>query len=132
MSDTKLDIMKQHGAFSWNELMTTDIDAAKSFYGKMFNWTLHDMEMDEPYTMATINEQDTAGLMPMPPGTEGMPAMWGAYVTVDNVEDSMKQALELGGNVLLEPRDIPKVGRMCVLADPQGATFTIISYFEQS
>ena len=130
--DTKLDIMKQHGAFSWNELMTTDIDGAKSFYQKMFNWKLHDMEMDEPYTMATINDQDVAGLMPMPPGQESMPAMWGAYVTVDNIEDSLKQALELGGNVLLEPRDIPTVGRICVLADPQGAVFTIISYFEQS
>jgi len=128
---TTLNVMKQHGAFSWNELMTTDIDGAKSFYNKMFNWTLHDMEMDQPYTMATINEQDAAGLMPNPPGYETMPAMWGAYITVDNIETSMKQAVELGGNVILEPRDIPTVGRICVLADPQGAVFTIISYFDQ-
>ncbi len=91
MSETQLDIMKQHGAFSWNELMTTDIAGAKSFYGKMFNWKLHDMEMDQPYTMATINDQDVAGLMPNPPGQEAMPAMWGGYITVDDIEASMTQ-----------------------------------------
>jgi len=127
-----IDIMKQHGAFSWNELMTTDIDGAKTFYNKMFNWTLNDFDMDQPYTMATINEQDVAGLMPNPPGQENMPAMWGAYITVDNIEESMQQAQQLGGKVLLEPRDIPTVGRICVLSDPQGAVFTIIRYFEQS
>ena len=40
MSDTTINPMKQHGAFSWNELMTTDINAAKSFYKEMFNWQL--------------------------------------------------------------------------------------------
>lgn len=132
MSDNKLDTMKQHGAFSWNELMTTDINAAKSFYQEMFNWKMHDMEMDEPYTMATINDQDVAGIMPMAPGQESMPAMWGGYVTVDNVEESVKQAQFLGGNVLLEPRDIPNVGRFSVIADPQGAPLSIISYFDQT
>jgi len=47
--------MKQHGAFSWNELMTTDIDGAKSFYSEMFNWQLEDINKEIPYTMATIN-----------------------------------------------------------------------------
>lgn len=131
-ANTKLDITTQHGAFSWNELMTTDINGAKTFYNKMFDWKLKDMEMDEPYTIATIKEEEVAGLMPMPPGEENMPAMWGGYITVDNVEASMKQAVELGGKVLLEPRDIPTVGHMCILADPQGAMFTIITYFDRS
>ena len=132
MSESKLDRMKQHGAFSWNELMTNDMEEAKTFYNKMFSWKMHDMEMDEPYTIATINEEDVAGLMPMPPGEEKRPPMWGGYITVDNVEVSMKQAIKLGGKVLLEPRDIPTVGHMCILADPQGAMFTIITYFDQS
>ena len=130
--ETKLDKMKQHGAFSWNELMTSDIEGAKTFYNNMFIWKMHDMEMDEPYTIATINEEDVAGLMPMPPGEENRPPMWGGYITVDNVENSMKQALKLGGKVLLEPRDIPKVGRICILEDPQGAMFTIVTYIEQN
>lgn len=121
--------MKQHGAFSWNELMTTDMDSAKAFYTKMFNWELEDINNEMPYTLAKINGQDSAGIMPMPPEAIEMPPMWGAYVTVDDVEASAKQVEELGGKVLLEPRDIPDVGRFCVISDPQGATLSIISYF---
>ncbi|MEB8431256.1 VOC family protein [Cocleimonas sp. KMM 6892] len=123
--------MKQHGAFSWNELMTTDVAAAKAFYGKMFNWQMEDMEMDQPYTLAKIDDEMKAGLMPLTPECGEMPPYWGAYVTVNDVEASAKQAEVLGGKILLEPRDIPTVGRMCVISDPQGAALTIISYFEQ-
>lgn len=121
--------MKQHGAFSWNELMTSDIEGAKRFYSKMFDWQLEDMNIDMPYTLAKIDGQDAAGLMPITPDCEGMPPSWGAYVTVDDVETSAKQAEELGGKILLEPRDIPDIGRFCVITDPQGATLTMITYF---
>ena len=124
--------MKQHGAFSWNELMTTDIDGAKKFYTAMFNWQLEDMNDGMPYTLAKINGQESAGMMAMPPEAGKMPPMWGGYVTVDSVEASAKQAEELGGKILMEARDIPNVGRFCVISDPQGATLTIITYFDQS
>ena len=124
--------MKQHGAFSWNELMTTDIEGAKSFYGKMFNWQHEDVNYDMPYTLAKIDGQDVAGLMTMPPEAGQMPPMWGAYVTVDDVDQSAKQAEELGGKILLETREIPEVGRFCVISDPQGAAISLITYFDQS
>ena len=132
MSDTNNTVMKQHGAFSWNELMTNDIEGAKSFYSKLFNWQLEDMAMDMPYTLAKIDGTDCAGMMPMPPEATAMPPMWGSYVTVDDVEASAQQVVELGGKILLEPRDIPEVGRFCVITDPQGAALSIISYFDQS
>jgi predicted enzyme related to lactoylglutathione lyase len=123
------DVKKTHGVFSWNELMTTDIAGAKEFYGKMFNWQLQDMNADMPYTMAKSGGEDVAGMMPMPPEVGKMPPMWGAYVTVDDVTASAKQAEALGGKVLMEPRDIPDVGRFCVISDPQGATLNLITYF---
>jgi len=132
MADAKLDPMTQHGVFSWNELMTPNLDSAKTFYQDMFNWEMHDMEMDQPYTMATINNQDVAGLMPMPPGTEGMPPLWGGYITVDDVDKSAKQAVSLGGKIFMEPREIPNVGRFAVIADPQGAVVSIITYSNQN
>jgi len=58
--------------------------------------------------------------------------MWGGYVTVDDVEVSAKQAEALGGKILLEARDIPNVGRFCVISDPQGAALSLITYFDQS
>ncbi|MEE9447497.1 MAG: VOC family protein [Arenicellales bacterium] len=124
--------MKQHGAFSWNELMTSDIDGAKSFYNKMFNWTLEDVKGDMAYTMAKADDQEVAGLMSIPPEAAGMPPMWGGYITVNDVEASAKQAVDLGGKILLEARDIPEVGRFCVISDPQGASLSLITYFETS
>jgi len=70
-----LDIMKQHGSFSWNELMTTDIEM--------------------PYTTAKINNEECAGIMKIPDENKGMPASWGGYVTVDDVEASVEQAVVL-------------------------------------
>jgi len=126
------DVMKQHGAFSWNELMTTDVSAAKDFYGKLFGWELEDMtSCDIGYTMAKKDGKEVAGIMGMTPETTGMPPMWGAYVTVDNVENSAKQVKDLGGNVMLPPQDIPDVGRFCVISDPQGATLMLITYINK-
>ncbi len=61
--------MKQHGAFSWNELMTNDLAGAKAFYGELFGWNMHDDDSTGmPYTMLKIGDRgcrrydgDTAG-----------------------------------------------------------------------
>ncbi|VAW70870.1 Glyoxalase/bleomycin resistance protein/dioxygenase [hydrothermal vent metagenome] len=127
MSDSK----KQHGAFSWNELMTIDVSAAKIFYGSLFHWTLEDMQTcDVGYTMAKAGDTEVAGIMATPPEVGEMPPMWGSYVTVDDVDASAKLVESLGGNIVLAPRDIPGVGRFCVIADPQGAVLSIITYFD--
>ena len=126
------DCMKQHGAFSWNELMTSDIDAAKEFYGKLFGWELEVMQTnDMSYTMAKASGKEVAGMMSMPPEAGEMPPMWGAYVTVTDVEASAKEAEALGGKIMLAPRDIPDIGRFCVICDPQGAAISLITYFKK-
>lgn len=126
------DPMKQHGAFSWNELMTTDVSAAKAFYGKLFGWALEDMEVcDMSYTVVKAGDKEVAGIMGMPPEAGDMPPTWGAYVTVDDVEASAKEAEALGGKIVLAPRDIPDVGRFCVICDPQGAALSLITYFNK-
>lgn len=126
------DPMKQHGAFSWNELMTTDARAAKAFYGDLFGWALEDMQTnDMGYTIAKAGDKEVAGIMVMPPEAGDMPPTWGAYVTVNDVEASAKQAEALGGKIMLAPRDIPDVGRFCVICDPQGAALSLITYFNK-
>lgn len=126
------DVMKLHGAFSWNELMTTDVEGAKTFYSKLFGWTLNDMQASNmPYTIAKAGEKEVAGLMAIPPDAGNMPPMWGGYVTVDDVEASAKQTETLGGKIILAPQDIPEVGRFCVISDPQGATLSLITYFDK-
>jgi len=126
------DPIKQHGAFSWNELMTTDVGAAKIFYGKLFGWVLEDMTSNDiSYTMASAGDREVAGMMTMPPEAAAMPPAWGAYATVDDVDASAKQVEALGGKILSPPRDIPNVGRFCVICDPQGAALSLISYCSQ-
>ncbi len=123
--------LMKHGAFSWFELMTSEADAAKKFYGELFNWGLKDMPMNNMnYTVASVDGEDVAGIMPMAPGTEEMPPAWSLYITVDDVDATAAKAKELGGQILVEPQDIPQVGRFCVIRDPQGAWFSAITYVQ--
>ncbi len=120
---------KQHGAFSWCELMTTDVDAAKAFYTKLFGWDTEDMSMPGmTYTVVKAGGKGVGGIMPMPKDAKGMPPMWGTYVTVDDVDSTARSAEQFGGKILVPPIDIPNVGRFCVIQDPQGAVISAITY----
>ena len=124
--------MKLHGAFSWNELMTSDVEGAKKFYSALLGWDMHDMETcDMGYTMATSNGKDAAGIMGIPDDFANMPPAWGGYITVDDVDQQSARAEQLGAKTILPPQDIPEVGRFTVISDPQGAILSLITYFEK-
>ena len=119
----------KHGAFSWCELMTTDVAAAKTFYTKLFGWGTEDMAMPEmTYTVVKVGENSVGGIMQIPKEAQGALPAWGAYVTVDDVDATAKIAEQLGDRICVPPRDIPNVGRFCVIQDPQGASLNIITY----
>jgi predicted enzyme related to lactoylglutathione lyase len=121
--------LKKHGAISWSELLTSDVDAATSFYGQLFGWTYADAPMDDKtYTLVQVNGEEVAGIMHTPPDAGQMPPAWGVYVTVDDVDAAAQKAVALGGKVYLPPQDIPEVGRFCVIGDPQGASISLITY----
>jgi uncharacterized protein len=121
------DVYKTPGAFSWNELMTRDPDAAAAFYGQLFGWTFEKMDMGMPYQVIKADGTSVGGLMGMPPNAPPMP-MWGSYVTVADADATAKRCTELGGKVLNPPMDIPTIGRFVVLQDPQGAVISAIAY----
>ncbi len=123
---------KTHGDFSWTELMTTDVDGAKSFYKEILGWAMEEMPMEGgTYTVLKANGEGIGGIMAMPtdvpPGTS---PHWAAYVTVDDVDAIAAKVAEHGGRVLVPPQDIPNVGRFCTFQDPQGAVLSVISYSE--
>lgn len=122
--------MKRHGAFSWNELMTSDVAAAKSFYADLFGWQMSDQKMDNGmiYTIVKAGDKEVAGMLATPPDANTAAPAWGSYVTVDNVDAQVKQAEQLGGRTVLPPTDIPDVGRFAVISDPQGAMLSLITY----
>jgi uncharacterized protein len=113
------------GVFVWDELGTTDADGAQRFYEQVFGWTTSDMGADYGgYRVFNRSETGIAGLMALP--DDSSPPHWHPYVAVDDPDAITAKASELGGTVLAEPMDVPKVGRVAVLRDPQGATFGII------
>lgn len=124
-----MDVYKTHGAFSWSELMTTDVEGAKSFYTKLFGWGAREMAMPTGnYTTMQVGEASVGGVMKIPAEAEGMPPCWGVYVTVNNVDETLAQATQIGGKVVMPAMEVPGVGRMAVISDPQGATFSVITY----
>ena len=123
--------MKQVGAFSWNELMTTDVKAAKAFYGELLGWGMQDMNsagMD--YTMAKLGDKEIAGMMAIPDKAAGMPPTWGGYVTVTDVDQMLTRVEKLGGKICVPAQDIPDIGRFAVIRDPQGAMLSLITYLK--
>lgn len=123
-----MDVFKTRGAFSWSELMTSDPDAAARFYTALFGWGSKSMDMPSgTYTTFQVGDTSVAGMMKIPAGNP-MPPAWGCYVTVDDVDATCRRAVELGGKVLMPVTEIPSVGRMAVLQDPQGASISVITY----
>ena len=117
-----------NGYFVWYELMTTDVAAAKRFYGNVVGWTTEDAAMPGmTYTLVKAADAQVAGLMPLPKeaAAAGMKPCWVGYVAVPDVDQAAKKVVSLGGRVMREPADIPGVGRFAVVADPQGVAFQV-------
>lgn len=124
-----MDVHKTQGAFSWNELMTNDADAALKFYQPLFGWTVETMPMPQgPYHVVKAAGTSVGGVMKFSAEAGGMPPCWGSYVTVNDVDATCARAVELGGKVANGPFDIPEVGRMAVIIDPQGAAINVMTY----
>jgi hypothetical protein len=123
---------KEHGVFSWNELATTDMAAAKKFYKDALGWNLRDMDNPAmPYSIAMKGEREVAGILGITKDMKGMSPQWGSYVTVDDVDARVRKVQALGGKLCVPPKDIPNVGRFAVIADPQGAMLGMITYLNK-
>ena len=118
------------GSFIWYELLTSDVQGAAEFYGKVLHWTVRDAGVggDTPYYLLSANGVAVGGLMALPAGAAqaGMRPGWLGYIGVDDVDRATAQAQAAGATVHMPPTDIPGVGRFAMLADPQGAPFYIM------
>ena len=113
------------GEFVWYDLMTSDVKGAQAFYSEVIGWGVK--PDDDGYTMWTAGEVPLGGVMQLPEEAAkmGAPPHWMAYTAVDDVDAISKKVEQLGGKVMKPGTDIPKVGRFAVLADPQGAVFSV-------
>jgi predicted enzyme related to lactoylglutathione lyase len=113
---------RPEGVFVWDELLTTDVEEAKRFYGAVFGWTTSEMDVGGgagPYTLFQAGEAQVAGAMTKPGEA---PPMWMTYIGTDDVDVTTEKARGLGATVYVEPMDIPTIGRFSVIADPTGAS----------
>lgn len=109
----------------WNELMTPDLPTATKFYSDVLGvgWDTMAMENGD-YTTLVVEDRPVGGAM-VPP-MEGIPPYWSVYFNVESVDQTVAQALELGGTAVAPAFDVGGVGRMAVLSDPQGAMFNLM------
>ena len=115
----------REGRHIWYDLMSTDPDGAKRFYGKVVGWSITAFEGGhELYDMWTTAERPIGGVLQLPPEVEaqGVPSHWLAYIATPDVDATVARAQELGGTMHHEEA-VPTVGRFAFLQDPWGAPF---------
>ena len=123
------DSFKQHGAFSWSELLVDDVDSAISFYTEVIGWEIEEMAMPQGiYYIVKSEGEPVGGIMKKPEGAEQMQNHWGTYITVNDVDETLAKAEAAGGKAIYPPMDVPDVGRMCAITDRSGAMVSIITY----
>jgi len=118
-----------HGAPSWFEALTTDVGRAAKFYSGLFGWEPEEMQLPNlEYTTFKLGDAYVGGMLQITPEMGNMRPHWATYFTVQDVDATARQAVELGGKVCMTMKDAPGVGRFCGLLSPQGVAFYVITY----
>lgn len=123
------DVCNEPNAWSWNELLSRDIDTALDFHAQVFGWRYDPQEMPDGtyHVIVGGDEGGLGGLMAMPDEVpDEVPSHWEVYVTVADTDAVVARTEELGGGTIMGPMDIPGVGRMATLHDPMGGTFNVL------
>jgi len=121
-------LVNEPGALCWNELLTSNADAARDFYMQLFGWSA-ELDSDGPhdYTFFKNGDRPAAGMMPIAADMGDIPSHWNVYFAVEDCDATLAKADELGGSTIVPPTDIPEIGRFAVLSDSQNAAFSVIA-----
>jgi predicted enzyme related to lactoylglutathione lyase len=118
------------GDFIWYELITPDPVAAKSFYDAVVGWDIEPQPSgDMDYRMIRRSDGGNAGgVMRLTDdmASHGARPTWLGYINVDDVDSTVASAEKAGGKVLMPAFDIPGIGRIALVTDPQGAPFYVM------
>ena len=120
-------LVNEPDTYSWSELVTTDIDASKAFYGAVFGWGADTYgEGPGAYTEWKLASRSVGGMMTKPPGMPAeVPNHWAVYFSVADIEATVARIREFGGQIMMGPMKI-EPGTFAVATDPQGAPFNVM------
>jgi predicted enzyme related to lactoylglutathione lyase len=111
---------------SWNELNTSDPEAARRFYGEQFGWTSDDFmpmgEMGEYrfWKQSGVQIGAVCGLM-----GQAQPK-WRYYFRVPSITDAKEAVERRGGKITNGPMEVPGGDHIVIGVDPQGAEFALV------
>lgn len=119
-------VVNEHGAVSWNELMTDDVDSALEFYNKVFGHKTRTTEMGGGlmYSTLAVGDRQIAGVMEKP--SPDIPNSWSHYFAVNSAAATLEAVTAAGGTVTWGPRETQGVGIMGGATDPFGAFFNVM------
>lgn len=118
------DAEPQPGSWLWTELWTHDKSGSLTFYERLAGYTTEERQVaGGPYTVMVGSGSPRAGVVASP--FDSVATNWLPYVRVDDVSATVAQVRELGGTVLVEPRDDRRAGTAAIVADPTGAAFVV-------
>ena len=118
-----------HGSFIWYELMSKDPDASKKFYDDVVGWNIGPkLAGDMDYRMISASDGHIGGVLRLTDEMvkHGARPIWLAYFGVDDVDATVAKIVAAGGKVLMPAWDIPDVGRIAMVTDPQGIPFYVM------
>ena len=120
--------MMEPGALCWFELATTDPESAGAFYKSVLQVDIdRDENVEEfPYWVLKVGDQMVGGIIQIGEDWGPVPPNWGVYFGVNDVDGIAGKAKDLGGSIIVEPRDLMDFARFAVLTDTEGAVFTVI------
>ena len=127
-------VQHEHGSLQWAELMTNDPVATAAFFRDVLKVKTEPMEMGDGSvnSLVMVEERPVASISAL----SGLSAelieraggpMWVTYFNVDDVDAAVERAVQNGGELPDPPWDVPGVGRMAWIYDPQGALLGLIT-----
>ena len=114
------------GLFIWHELLCHDTSAASAFYERILSWKGQPFSPGSPYLMFRGTDgEPIAGAMRLSDDAKaiGTGPHWRGYIGAGDVDATCGQAVALGGRIQQPAADVPGVGRIAMMSDPEGATF---------
>lgn len=132
MAEGEPDAMPDHGGFIWYELAVPDPALVRDFYQQVAGWTIEPGQAHAGAEYSMIRREDggsAGGVLTLtgPMVDAGMRPAWTGYIHHPDVDAATRTIVDAGGQCFMGPLDMAGVGRLAMLADPQGATIYLLA-----